>query len=103
MSIKIRKRIITAILLSIFIHIGFLVWSYFVNILPSIPFPEKLQTVFHVKIDREEHFGQEKPNFDTESSRKTPKPDNPVTETASAPSVESEELLKNNIESSIQK
>ncbi len=103
-SSKVKKRILTALLVSIFVHIGFLVWSYFVKILPAIPFPETPQTVFHVKIDRQEHIGQEKLKFETQSSRKSPKPDNPFTENmVSAPSIESEELIKNNIESSIQK
>jgi len=104
MNSKARKRIYIALLASILVHIGFLVWSYFVRILPAIPFPLKPETVFHVKIDRQEHIGQEKLKFDTETSRKSLKPDNPFTENLTArPSVESEELIKNNIESSIQK
>ncbi len=104
MNDKVRKRILIAFLVSILIHIGFLVWSYFVKILPAVPFPEKLETIFHVKIDKEEHLGEEKLKFDTDFSRKSPKPDNPFTENMlSKPSVESEELIKNNIESSIQK
>ncbi len=102
----IRRRIILAFLLSILIHTGFLVWSYFVKILPNIPFPERPEAVFHVKIDKEEHIGgpQENLKFEAESSMKSPKPDNPFTEnTAIKPSIESEELVKNNIESSIQK
>ena len=104
MNTKIRRRIVCALLVSVLIHIGFLVWSYFVKILPAIPFPEKPETVFHVKLDRQEHIGQEKLKFETQSSRKSPRPDNPFTENmASNPSVESEDLIKNNIESSIQK
>ena len=100
----VRRRILIALLVSILIHIGFLVWSYFVKILPPVPFPEKPTSVFHVKIDRQESVGEEKLKFDTVTSRKSPKPDNPFTEvTASKPSIESEELIKNNIESSIQK
>ena len=69
-----------------------------------MPFPEKVETLFHVKIDKEESIGQEKMKFDAQSSRQTPKPDNPFTENmAKNPSVESEELIKNNIASSIQK
>jgi len=101
---RLKKKILIAILVSVLIHIGFLVWSYFVKILPAIPFPEKLETVFHVKIDKQERIGQEKIKFDTSSSLKSPKPDNPFSENmAKNPSVESEELIKNNIESSIQK
>jgi len=103
MNEKVRKRIVGALLISLLIHIGFLVWSYFVKILPAIPFPERPETIFHIKIDKEETFGNDKLKFDTQSSRKTPQPDNPFTEvTSSKPSIESEELIKNNIESSIQ-
>ena len=104
MKIKIKKRILVALWVSIFFHIGFLVWSYFVKILPSIPFPEKAESVFHVKIDKQERLGQEQLKFDSDLSRKSLRPDNPFTETAAnKSSVESEELIKNNIESSIQK
>src|SRR6202140_1005632 len=103
MSDKVRRRIVCALLVSILVHIGFLVWSYFAKILPAIPFPERPETVFHVKIDREEHLGRENPKFDTESSRKSQKPDSAFTEKAAMPSVESEELIKDKIESSIQK
>jgi len=103
MTTKARKRILTALLFSLLIHLGFLAWSYFAKILPAIPFPERPETVFHVKIDREEHLGHENPKFDTESSRKSQKPDSAFTEKATMPSVESEELIKNKIESSIQK
>jgi len=101
---KIKKRILIALLVSVLIHIGFLVWSYFVKILPATPFPEKAESVFHVKIDKEERLGQEQLKFDADLSRKAVRPDNPFTETAAnKSSVESEELIKNNIESSIQK
>jgi len=101
---KVKRRIVCALLVSILVHIGFLVWSYFAKIMPAIPFPEKLETVFHVKIEKQESVGQERVKFDVESSRKSPKPDNPFTQDmARNPSVESEELIKNNIESSIQK
>jgi len=103
-SAKVKKRILIAILVSVLFHIGFLVWSYFVNILPSIPFPERPETVFHVKLDTLEQQGQEKLRFDSESSHKTLKPDNLFSEDkVSKPTVESEELIKNNIESSIQR
>jgi len=101
---KARKRILIAVLVSVLIHIGFLVWSYFVRILPAIPFPEKAEAVFHVKIDKDERLGQEQLKFDADLSRKSLRPDNPFTETAAnKTSIESEELVKNNIESSIQK
>ena len=104
MNETVRRRIVAALVVSLVFHIGFLVWSYFVRILPTIPFPEKLETVFHVKIDKEERLGNESLKYDTDFSRKTPKPDNPFTETAeNKPTVESEELMKNTIESSIQK
>jgi hypothetical protein len=104
MNAKVKKRIYIALWVSLLIHIGFLVWSYFVRILPATPFPERAESVFHVKIDRQEHMGQEKLKFDTQSSPKVSKPDNPFTENmASKPTIESEELVKNNIESSIQK
>jgi len=103
MSPKVRKRILTAILVSLLIHVGFLVWSYFVRLMPPIPFPEKPQAVFHVKLDKEEHVGQQQPKYDTEFSRKSPKPDAPYSETATMPSIESEQLVKNKIESSIQR
>jgi hypothetical protein len=101
---KYRKRIFNALLISILIHIGFLVWSYFVKILPAIPFPEKPESSFHVKIEKQESFGQEKLKYDIQSSHKVPKPDNTYTEVmATTPSIESEELFKNNLASSIQK
>lgn len=104
MNAKVRKRIRVALLVSILVHTGFLVWSYFAKILPAIPFPERPEAVFHVKIDRQEHVGQEKLKFDLQSSRKSLKADNPFTEnTVSKPLIESEELTKDNIESSIQK
>ncbi len=103
MNAKIRKRILIALLVSVLLHIGFFVWSYFVKILPAIPFPEKAESVFHVKIDKQERLGQEQLKFDSDLSRKSLRPDNPFTETAAnKSSVESEELIKNNIESSIQ-
>ncbi len=104
MKTKFKKRILAALLISIFLHTGFLVWSYFVKILPATPFPERPEAVFHVKIDRQEFNGLEKLKFDIPSSPKSPRPDNPFAEnTASKPSIESEESIKNNIESSIQK
>jgi len=104
MSPKVRKRIVNALLFSILIHIAFLVWSYFVKILPAIPFPERAEAVFHVKLDKEESQGQEKLKFDTQTSRKIARPENNYTEImASKPSIESEELIKNNIQSSVQK
>ena len=104
MKIKFKKRILAALIFSILFHIGFLVWSYFVKILPSIPFPEKPEAVFHVKIDRQERLGEEKLKFDSDFSRRSPKPDNPFTEKmAIKPAIESEEMIKNKIESSIQK
>jgi len=102
-SAKIRKRVLIALIVSLFLHIAFLVWSYFIKILPATPFPESLETVFHVKIDTHEQLGQEKLKFDSDFSHTSPKPDNPFTESmADKPSVESEELIKNNIQSSIQ-
>jgi len=104
MNFKVRKRIWFALLVSILFHIGFLVWSYFVKILPAVPFPEKPEAVFHVKIDRQESTGQQKLKFDNQSSRQSPKPDNPFAEKPSRmTSAESEEITRNNIESSIQK
>ena len=104
MNAKVKKRILIALSASILIHTGFLAWSYFAKILPAIPFPETPEAVFHVKIDRREYVGQEKLKFDMQSSRKSAKPDNPFTEnTATKPSIESEELVKNDMESSIQK
>ena len=104
MNSIIRRRIVTALLVSLLIHVGFLVWSYFVKILPATPFPEKPEVLFHVRIDRQERVGQEKMKFDSQSSRQTPKPDNPFTEMAATkPSIESEELIKDNIESSIKR
>ncbi len=104
MNDKVKRRILIALLVSLFVHIGFLVWSYFVKILPAMPFPETPEAVFHVKIDRQELIGQEKLKFDVQSSRKSPSPDNPFSEEVTTkPSIESEELIKNNIESSIQK
>jgi len=104
MNRVVKRRIITALLVSIFIHIGFLVWSYFAKILPAIPFPERPEVVFHVKIDRQERLGQEKLKFDADLARKSPKPDNPFTETkVYKPSVESEEMIKNNVDSSIRR
>jgi len=98
----IRKRIYQALLVSVLMHIGFLVWSYFVRILPAVPFPEKPESFFHVRIDREESEGKDKLKFDTRTSHKTLKPDNSFTEIMSSkPSVESEELIKNNIQSSV--
>jgi len=100
----VRRRIVTALLVSILVHIGFLVWSYFIKLIPAIPFPERPEAVFHVRIDKQELVGQEKLQYDTQSSLKSPKPDNPFTEKAVAnPSVESEELIKNDIVSSIRK
>ncbi len=104
MNTKVRKRILIALWVSLFIHVGFLVWSCFVKILPAVPFPERPQTVFHVKIDREESEGQENLKIDLPSTRKSPKPDNPFTENVvKKPSIESEEIIKNNIQSSIQR
>ncbi len=91
-------------MISILVHIGFLVWSYFVKILPSIPFPESPEVVFHVKIDKQERLGQERLKFDSDFSRRSPKPDNPFTEKSiNKPTVESESLIRENIESSIKK
>ena len=69
-----------------------------------MPFPEQAASVFHVKIDKEENNGQDKLKFDVPSSQKSAKPDNPFSEiTASKPSIESEELVKDNIQSSVQR
>lgn len=104
MKAKVRKRIYIALLVSVLIHIGFLVWSYFVKILPAMPFPDRPEAVFHVKLDKQEQEGQEKLRFDTPTSHKMPKPDSTFSETmVSKPSIESEEIIKNNLESSIQK
>jgi len=101
---KIRKKIVSALIISLIIHIGFLVWSYFVRILPAVPFPEKTETLFHVRIEKQESEGQDKLQYDTDTTHKVEKPDNKYTEiTVSKPSIESEELIKNNVESSIQK
>ncbi len=101
---KVKKRILIALLVSILLHIGFLVWSYFAKILPATPFPDKVETVFHVKIDRQENMGtQEKLKFDMRSFSKSPRPDNSFTENrTSDPLIESEALIENNIESVIQ-
>ena len=80
MIIKVRKRILAALLVSILIHIGFLVWSYFVRILPAIPFPERPEAVFHVKIDKRESVGNDNLKYDTQSSRQSLKPDSSFTE-----------------------
>jgi len=83
---------------------GFLVWSYFARLLPPVPFPDKPEAVFHIKIDKQERLGSDKIKFTTDFSHKSPKPDNPFAENLiKKPSVESEELIKNNIESSIKK
>ena len=82
MKAQVKKRILIALLVSILIHIGFLVWSYFVKILPAVPFAEKPETVFHVKLDKQ---------------GLAPRPNNSFTEnTASKSAVESEELIKDN-------
>jgi hypothetical protein len=102
MTVKIRKRIFIALLVSIMLHIGFLVWSYFVRLLPPIPFPEKLESVFHVKIVKQELMGEEKVKFDTQTTHPSPRTYNDFTDLiTSKPSVESEELIKNNIEASM--
>ena len=88
----VKRRLIIAFTASILIHIGFLVWSYFVKILPAIPFPDKPEVVFHIKIVKQERIGQEKLRFDSDFSSKSPRPDNPFTQnTVYKPSVESEE------------
>lgn len=103
MITKVRKRLLTALLLSVFIHIGFLVWSYFVKILPAIPFPEKAESVFHIKLEKQESFGQGNLLYDKHASREAVRPDNSFVEiTAVKPSIESEELVRSNIESSVQ-
>ena len=46
-----------------------------------MPFPERPEAVFHVKIDRQGYRGaQEKLKFDMQSFSKSPSPDNPFTE-----------------------
>ncbi len=103
MKLKVRKQLRIALLVSLMIHFGFLVWSYFVKIVPPTPFPEKAEAVFHVKLVKQESMGNEKLKFDTQSSLKTLNPESSYTQImASKPSIESEELIKNNLESSIQ-
>ncbi len=82
MKAQVKQRILIALSVSILIHIGFLTWSYFVKILPAVPFSEKLETVFHVKLDQR--------GFAV-------RPNNPLTEnTASKSAAESEESIKDN-------
>ena len=50
MSDKIKRRIFIALFVSVLIHISFLVWSYFLKILPVMPLPEKPSSVFHVRL-----------------------------------------------------
>jgi von Willebrand factor type A domain len=101
---KARKRILIALLVSLLVHFGFVVWSYFAKILPAFPLPDRPEAVFHVKINKQEQKGQEILKFDRPSSRQSPRPDSHFTENlTSKPSIGSEELIKNNIESSIQK
>ncbi|MDE2028102.1 MAG: VWA domain-containing protein, partial [Candidatus Omnitrophica bacterium] len=98
----VQRRIMIALAISLSAHTGFLIWSYFVRILPAMSLPEKPEAVFHVRIAKEEQVGSQKVRFANEA-RKTPKPDNPFLENLiSKPKIQSEELVKNNIESSIQ-
>lgn len=102
LSVKVRKRIFTAILVSILLHMGFLVWSYFVKLLPAMAMPERPEAVFHVKIDRQELMGEEKVKFDTQTTHPSPKNYNDFTDLITEkPSIESEQLIKNNIEASV--
>ncbi|MDE1920865.1 MAG: VWA domain-containing protein [Candidatus Omnitrophica bacterium] len=104
MSVIVQRRILIALGISLSLHAGFLIWSYFAKMLPAVEFPEKPEMFFHVTIAKEEQMGTPKVKFATETLRKSPKPDNPFLENLiSKPAIESEETVKNNIETSIQK
>ncbi|MBF0511627.1 MAG: VWA domain-containing protein [Candidatus Omnitrophica bacterium] len=97
----VRKRIVTALMISLVFHTGFLVWSYFAKILPEIPFFEKPEAVFHVKIERQESEGRGKLQFDKPTSYPTNKSSFASELMAKRPLVELQELFKDNIDSNV--
>jgi len=99
---KIRRRIYYSLVISLLIHLGFLVGSFFVKIIPNLSV-DKPQKLIHVRIAKEESLGQQIPRAETNASEKSWQPENPFAETKTLePSSESKEAVKDNIASGIQ-
>jgi hypothetical protein len=102
MNEKLRKRIYYSLLISLAIHLCFVIWSFFVKIVPfnQVTDPQK---VIHVKLAKEESIGEEAPNAEASTSAKTKQQDDPFKDMETlVPSTESKEKLKENIDSAIQ-
>ncbi len=104
MRAVIRKRIYFSLLLSLFAHVGFMVWSFFVHVVPNAYVVQPPEKFIHVKITNEEKLRHDAPQSKVNASEKTAQPENPFAQTKTLePSIESQEAVKDNIASAVQR
>ncbi len=103
MNPKIKKRILYSILISLFIHLGFLVWSFFIRLIPSFIPPEKPPQTIHVKMLRQESVGQKMPDLNNMASSKASPSETPFVADRSDPLLDSIDNSPKSIESFTQK
>ena len=104
MNIRVRKRIYYCLVASLLIHIGFMIWSYFVRMVPAVTSVEKTQKTIHVKIAKEESHGQQAISDDTHVSQQPTRPENALVDTKIfEPPVDTKESIKEILDASVQK
>ncbi len=102
MNAKIRKRIYYSILISLLIHFGFLVWSFFVKLLPEMHALENPQKLIHVRIAKDESLGEQLPNADDRQSEKAVEMDDPFAAAENQmPSMKSKDQVEDAVESAV--
>ena len=103
MNQKIQKRIYYSILISLLIHFGILIWSYFVKLIPENSLTERPQRQINVKIANEQRYGEELQESKSKKMEKSLQPENPfVEETKTLKPAPSQEIVKENIAAAVQ-
>lgn len=103
MNQKLKKRIYYSILISLLIHLGILIWSYFVRLIPDHSLTEKPQRLINVKITNEQRYGEEVKESQSKKMEKSLQPENPfVNETKTLKPAPSQEMVKENIAAAVQ-
>lgn len=103
MNEKIRRRIYYSILISLLIHLAFLIWSAFIKLIPEAKLSDKPQRLINVKIANEEKSGEDADQPQHKTSEKSLQKENPnVDESKTLMPTPSQEEVRENIAAAVQ-
>ncbi len=99
----IKKRIFQSILISLLIHLGFLIWSFFVKLVPYSGLVNKPDKTLHIKMAKEEKLGgrETTQSSDNRTSEKSLHPEDPSTQAALETQPESPEVVRDKIAAAV--